>query len=650
MKSTVCLNMIVKNESKIIRRCLESVKGIIDSWCIVDTGSTDDTREIIRATLGDLPGELIERPWFNFGENRDEALKLAKKWGDWLLLIDADMVLEDKGFDSTQLDKKVAAYHVLQENPTINYYNFRLLNTGFDWQCKGVTHEYYSCVETSPVIEKLKTLTFKDLSDGGSKENKFTRDISLLKKGLEDEPNNARYMFYLAQTYRDINALEDSIYWYKRRVEAGDWFEEVWYSMYMICSINLRLGNLAEAEYWCKKAYAYHPHRSEAIYEVCRHLRYLGRHKEAYEYYKLGKPIPYPRNDVLFITPAVYKYLFDYELTVLHYYLFPEKSEEGLRKSIEFLNSNQEFHNSVYSNLRFYLPKLIDNAASIESIDCDVPEGFTNSSPCKLMLSSGACVTNIRQVNYKIDKNDGSYHYLSGGHMNLENTQHDPVITKNYLSGSGEMKESYLVPYFNSHVEGLEDVRLFERDGKINFLATTKNLEESGKNRIAIGTYDSQDMVINVERIFDSPKGSDCEKNWVIFNEKNLIYTWSPLSLYDIDNLSEVSSFSTPRIFQHFRGSSVSSAKFLGLNWFVVHSVIHDTPRTYMHYLVALDYKAAPVAYSLPFTFEGEKIEYCLSINAIEDHFEFHYSTWDACSKSLKIPMKYFSNKVFLCS
>lgn len=650
MKSTVCLNMIVKNESKIIRRCLESVKGIIDSWCIVDTGSTDDTREIIRATLGDLPGELIERPWFNFGENRDEALKLAKKWGDWLLLIDADMVLEVKGFDPAQLDKKVAAYHVLQENPSVNYYNFRLLNTGFDWQCKGVTHECYSCTETSPIVEKLRTLSIKDLGDGGSKENKFTRDISLLKKGLEDEPNNARYMFYLAQTYRDISALEDSIYWYKRRAAAGDWFEEVWYSMYMICSINLRLGNLAEAEYWCRKAYEYHPHRSEAIYEVCRHLRYLGRHKEAYEYYKLGKPIPYPKNDVLFITPAVYDHLFDYELTILHYYLFPEDRETGLRKSIEFLNTNQELHDSVHSNLKFYLPKLIDNALSVETINCPVPTNFSNSSPCKLVLSSGESITNIRQVNYKIDKNDGTYHYLSGGRMSWENTQLVPVATKNHLLGVGEMKEVYSVPRFKSHIEGLEDIRLFEKKGRIIFFATAKNLEADGKNRIATGTYDTVNMSLNIERVFDSPTGSICEKNWVIFDEETLIYTWSPLRLYNIDNLDKFVSFETPKIFQNFRGSSASFVKFLGLKWFVVHSVIHECPRTYVHYLVALGDTGVPVAYSLPFTFEGEKIEYCLSINAIEDHFEFHYSTWDACSKSLKIPMNYFSNKVFLCS
>ena len=56
-KNSVCLNMIVKNESKVILRCLESVKDIVDYWVIVDTGSTDGTQIIIQDYLKGIPGE-----------------------------------------------------------------------------------------------------------------------------------------------------------------------------------------------------------------------------------------------------------------------------------------------------------------------------------------------------------------------------------------------------------------------------------------------------------------------------------------------------------------------------------------------------------------------------------------------------------------
>ena len=91
---TICLNMIVKNEAAVIRRCLDSVRPIIDYWVIVDTGSTDGTQDIIREHLRDLPGELHERPWRDFAHNRSEALELARGKGDYTLIIDADDTLE----------------------------------------------------------------------------------------------------------------------------------------------------------------------------------------------------------------------------------------------------------------------------------------------------------------------------------------------------------------------------------------------------------------------------------------------------------------------------------------------------------------------------------------------------------------------------
>src|SRR3978361_61262 len=95
----ICLNMIVKNESRVIERCLRSAKPFIDSWAISDTGSTDGTQQIIRDIMSDLPGELIERPWVDFATNRNEALALSQKHGDYALVIDADEIFEtDAGF------------------------------------------------------------------------------------------------------------------------------------------------------------------------------------------------------------------------------------------------------------------------------------------------------------------------------------------------------------------------------------------------------------------------------------------------------------------------------------------------------------------------------------------------------------------------
>lgn len=92
-KQTICLNMIVKNESNVITRCFDSLKDLFDYWVIVDTGSTDGTQDIIKDYLKDIPGELIERPWVDFAHNRSEALVYARGKADYIFTIDADEVL-----------------------------------------------------------------------------------------------------------------------------------------------------------------------------------------------------------------------------------------------------------------------------------------------------------------------------------------------------------------------------------------------------------------------------------------------------------------------------------------------------------------------------------------------------------------------------
>ncbi len=106
--NTICLNMIVKNEKHVIRRCLEAVKGVVDYWVIVDTGSTDGTQEIIRECMKGLRGQLYERPWRDFAFNRNEALDLAAGKGDYLLLVDADEVMHiTSGFRKSSLRKTI---------------------------------------------------------------------------------------------------------------------------------------------------------------------------------------------------------------------------------------------------------------------------------------------------------------------------------------------------------------------------------------------------------------------------------------------------------------------------------------------------------------------------------------------------------------
>ena len=105
--TSICLNMIVKDEAKVIERVLRSVQAVIDYYVIVDTGSSDETYELIQQTMTDcgVPGELHQREWVNFGHNRQQALELTyaaaeSELFDFVLFIDADeeLIYDDREF------------------------------------------------------------------------------------------------------------------------------------------------------------------------------------------------------------------------------------------------------------------------------------------------------------------------------------------------------------------------------------------------------------------------------------------------------------------------------------------------------------------------------------------------------------------------
>src|SRR6516164_3553502 len=98
-EKTICLTMIVKNESKNMVRLLNSAKPIIDFVSIVDTGSTDDTINIINTWCqqNKINGVVHQEPFQNFAYNRTHSIQMAKKsfpQADYFLLSDADFIWE----------------------------------------------------------------------------------------------------------------------------------------------------------------------------------------------------------------------------------------------------------------------------------------------------------------------------------------------------------------------------------------------------------------------------------------------------------------------------------------------------------------------------------------------------------------------------
>lgn len=377
-KPTICLTMIVKNESKTIKKCIDSVKDYIDYWVIVDTGSTDGTQDLIKKIMGDygIQGELHERPWVDFGKNRTESLEYAKGKADYRLVIDADDVLVvDEGVNPfLGLDKDF--YKVKIKLGSIVYYRTQLVRGDQNWKYVGVLHEYITSTDTDLSEAFLEGAEMHASVSGDTREikgrDKYYNDAIIFEKALLTTPKEEldidlerRYVFYMAQSYRDCGNIERSIESYERRVSLGGWEEEIYISLYWIArQKHMRGDDEAEIINSYLKAWEYRPIRLEALYQLVKYLGQNKRYAFAFALTSIGMKVA-PCSDLLFVEQDVWKWRMPDEYAVLAYY--NGNVEEAIRTNKLLIESpffndipEQEKHR-IIRNLEIYTQSLSAN-------------------------------------------------------------------------------------------------------------------------------------------------------------------------------------------------------------------------------------------------------------------------------------------------
>ncbi len=303
----LCLNMIVKNESRILERCLQALAPHLACWVIGDTGSTDGTQALIRNFFAAraIPGELHEFPFVNFGQARNEALRRARTSSldyDYILFCDADMELK---VDDADFRTRLTAigYGIEQRGARERYWNCRLLRRDCTALYKGVTHEWIS----PGGDDRLHGVWYLDHANGANRPEKIDRDTRLLEEDLERDPENPRTYFYLGQTHKLAGRFEDAARCYRRRVKMRGWEEEAWYAGLQEAICRLRLGDEAAFERGCLAAYNRRPQRAEPLFHLAQFHRQAGRHEVAMLYAEAGMTMPLPPRDILFIDNFVYE-------------------------------------------------------------------------------------------------------------------------------------------------------------------------------------------------------------------------------------------------------------------------------------------------------------------------------------------------------
>lgn len=679
----IILNMIVKNEEKVIGRCLESTKGFTDAVVVSDTEASDGTVKIVEAWAKecDVPC-FIDRQmssgndkrkrgafrWpygeFDFGTARTYAARAAKFWAKergwppgetYLLFLDADMMLvREEQFERSML--REAHYRLMQRQGSMVYPNTRLGRLDFDWFSCEPTHEYWAPNPDRAPAYELFSLWIDDRDDGGSKGDKYDRDARLLRKRLEEDPKNVRAMYYLAQTYYYMAEK-----WFEARSKAGDFEGERWYAELMLGKILAKNGRSEEAILRLIDAAESHPHRSEPLADLATIFRAQGKNHLAYSFALIAAErdsAPKSQADLFVDRGAFWKAR--EEISIASYYL--GKMEEGWAACEEILRQpglGFDSYEQAARNLLHYLPA--EYGAVVRRGKFDVPEGmrvFPNSSgeDRKLYLTSSPSIiereqdylVNIRLVNYDHERGRWFVARHADGVIRTENALLSGWHPDGYATRTlGTKISAARIPesWPKGRILGLEDLRLHEHLGDLWFTATTCQVPGAGdKSKVILGTFDDTPKGLEFEAVYPLKYGSEneYEKNWLPWSLGGilyLIYGYEPFTILEPEKVSPAHFECRERVkktvpfcrMARYRGSTSPVSMADGSCLMLIHEVVHrENDNVYLHRFIELDPVAMlPTRVSEAFTFHHHGVEYAAGMarSAVSGHVIVTYGS-----------------------
>lgn len=313
-----------------------------DYWVICDTGSSDNTKELIQDFFDDkkIKGELISNHWVNFGHNRSLALKYAFDKTDYLLVFDADdTIVGDFFFPEKMFEYD--SYTLWIGDHTVRYERKMIFNNRKEYKYIGVLHEFPQCSVSDTVCSIHGDYHIISGKTGNRNRcvDKYLNDALLLENAYEEAIQrndiiHMRYAFYCANSYFDANKIQNAILWYKKTLTLDNWDQEKYISCLRLFESYEKLNIPEEGLYYLINSHKFDTERIECIYRLIKYYAQKSQYCVAFSFYSLIQQ-NYEKNYMNEKISKLFLYSGDYS-TYLPFYMIIvcerlEKYEIGLK-------------------------------------------------------------------------------------------------------------------------------------------------------------------------------------------------------------------------------------------------------------------------------------------------------------------------------
>ena len=343
------LCIMVKNGGAQFEQMLVDNLPFFDRWTILDTGSTDETIDIInRVLIGKKKGQLFQEPFINFRDSRNRCLELAGETCKFITMLDDTYVISGnlRGFlNEVRGDQRSNSFTLFIQSDDTIYGSNRIIKSSSELRYIHKIHEVITDKNNMNIVIPKEVSLIDDRRFDYMVKRTIERkqlDLKLLFEEVDENPHDPRAYYYLAQTYNLLEDYEKSFYYFTKRAEFTNsgFVQERVDALFESARIaNFKLNKQwIECEELYNKCYKADESRPEAMYFIGVHYYLENNFNKAFGYFKKAFEIGFPLHCQYSLKPTLSYHFLPKFLCKICYEL--EEYDLGKQSAELFLKNN----------------------------------------------------------------------------------------------------------------------------------------------------------------------------------------------------------------------------------------------------------------------------------------------------------------------